>query len=57
MAPDVADEASVRQQVNEIEGKGELILDLDRDGHLLGVEVLGASSVLLGTSLSFARSS
>ncbi|MGK3949593.1 DUF2283 domain-containing protein [Microbacterium sp. K2] len=25
---------------------GELILDFDRDGHLLGVEILGASALL-----------
>lgn len=42
-------EGQVSQQVHSIktpEGKGEISLDFDADGRLLGVEVLFAASVL-----------
>ena len=40
-------EASRQVPVTLPEGlSGEIILDFDRDGHLLGVEILGASTLL-----------
>lgn len=34
------------------QGRGEIILDFDKDGHLIGVEVLGASVLLRPQALS-----
>ena len=46
---------SVRQDVHEIDGRGEVILDFDRDGKLLGVEILGAKSLLRPSTLKQAQ--
>ena len=46
---------AVRQDVHEIDGRGEVILDFDEDGKLLGVEILGAKSLLRPSTLNHAR--
>jgi uncharacterized protein YuzE len=51
IAPRIRKGRAVRQDVHEIEGVGEIVLDFDKKGRLLGVEVLGARSLLKpGTS-------
>ena len=39
-------EAVTQIEVEDDELRGEIVLDLDRDGTLLGIEVLGASRIL-----------
>ena len=46
---------AVRQDVHEIDGRGEVILDFDEDGKLLGVEILGAKSLLRPSTLKQAK--
>lgn len=46
---------SVRQEVPDADGRGgSIILDFDREDHLIGIEVLGASSVLPAAVLAHA---
>ena len=45
----------MRQDVHEIEGVGEIVLDFDKKGRLLGVEVLGARSLLKPGTLARAK--
>ncbi|MBC7596828.1 MAG: DUF2283 domain-containing protein [Kineosporiaceae bacterium] len=46
---------AVRQHVHGIDGRGEVILDFDKDGKLLGVEILGAKSLLRPSTLKRAK--
>jgi uncharacterized protein YuzE len=48
--------AAVRQEHVTGEAKGELILDFDRVGRLLGIEVLGASRYLPPSVIAAAES-
>ncbi|WP_436498105.1 DUF2283 domain-containing protein [Actinokineospora sp. HUAS TT18] len=55
LVPEIAAGAAVCQvPVDGIE-RGEVILDLDANGGLLGVEVLGASALLSQSLLAVAR--
>jgi uncharacterized protein YuzE len=47
--------AAVRQDVHHVAGRGEVILDFDRKGRLIGVEVLGAKSLLRRSTLKRAK--
>ncbi|WP_248958637.1 DUF2283 domain-containing protein [Sphaerisporangium perillae] len=42
----IADGEAVEQVVVERPGSGDIVLDFDRDGHLLGVEIIGANRLL-----------
>jgi uncharacterized protein YuzE len=55
IAPDAGPGEAVRQEVFEMEGRGEFILDFDAEGSLLGIEVIGASQLLRRSSLDLAR--
>ena len=55
IAPDVRAGDAMRQQVIEVEDRGEFILDFDAEGSLLGIEILGASQLLRQSSLEIAR--
>ncbi|MBC7761195.1 MAG: DUF2283 domain-containing protein [Candidatus Saccharibacteria bacterium] len=46
IAPRIRKGQAGRQDVHEIEGVGGLVLDFDKKGRLLDVEVLGASTLL-----------
>ncbi|HEX6348614.1 MAG TPA: DUF2283 domain-containing protein [Candidatus Dormibacteraeota bacterium] len=37
---------AVRQQAVRVADRGELVLDFDTDGRLLGIEVLGATAIM-----------
>lgn len=53
VASDQAKGDAVRQQHVHCDGSdGQIILDYDRDGRLLGIELLGASSLLQASALS-----
>ena len=53
LASDRASGDAVRQQHVHCDGSdGQVILDYDRDGRLLGIELLGASSLLRASALS-----
>jgi uncharacterized protein YuzE len=53
VASDRANGDAVRQQhVHCDSSDGQIILDYDRDGRLLGIELLGASSLLRASALS-----
>lgn len=43
---EVADGSAVENLVIERPGKGDIVLDFDADGRLLGVEVIGAAELL-----------
>lgn len=52
VASDQANGDAVRQQHVHCDGSdGQIILDYDRDGRLLGIELLGASSLLHASAL------
>jgi uncharacterized protein YuzE len=55
LVADVAPGAAVEQVVVSRDGKGDVVLDFDVDGHLLGVEVIGASGLLDGATLAGAE--
>ena len=55
IAPRIRKGQAVRQDVHEIEGAGEIVLDFDKKGRLLGVEVLGARSLLKPGTLARAK--
>ena len=55
IAPRIRNGQAVRQDVHEIEGAGEIVLDFDKKGRLLGVEVLGAQSLLKPGTLARAK--
>lgn len=52
---DVADGSAVENVVVERPGRGDIVLDFDADGRLLGVEVIGATELLHATVLERAR--
>ncbi len=47
--------AAVEQVVVDRAGRGDVVLDFDADGRLLGVEIIGASQLLHPSSLSAAE--
>ena len=51
----IADGEAVEQVVLGREGRGQVVLDFDADGRLLGVEVLGASALLRPDALAAAE--
>lgn len=51
---DVADAAAVENVVVERPGRGDIVLDFDADGRLLGVEIVGATELLRTTVLATA---
>jgi uncharacterized protein YuzE len=51
---DVAEGSAVENVVIERPGRGDIVLDFDADGHLLGVEVIGATELLCTTALAAA---
>jgi uncharacterized protein YuzE len=54
IAEDVAEGTAVENVVIERPGRGDIVLDFDADGHLLGVEVIGATELLRTTVLTAA---
>jgi uncharacterized protein YuzE len=46
LGDDVADGAAVENVVIERPGQGDVVLDFDADGRLLGVELIGARELL-----------
>ncbi|MFI5959261.1 DUF2283 domain-containing protein [Cryptosporangium sp. NPDC051539] len=46
IADDVQDGEAVEQVVIDRPGHGDVVLDFDAAGHLLGVEIIGASRLL-----------
>jgi uncharacterized protein YuzE len=53
VASDRANGDAVRQQHVDCDGSdGQIVLDFDRDGRLLGIELLGALSLLHASALS-----
>lgn len=51
---DVGEGSAVENVVIERPGRGDIVLDFDADGRLLGVEVIGAAELLLTTVLEAA---
>jgi uncharacterized protein YuzE len=43
---DIADGTAVENLVVERPGRGDIVLDFDANGHLLGVEIIGATELL-----------
>ncbi|MFI5497298.1 DUF2283 domain-containing protein [Actinoplanes sp. NPDC051859] len=43
--------AAVQNVVVERDGKGDIVLDFDADGYLLGVEVIGAEALVRAATL------
>jgi len=43
---DIADGSAVENLVIERPGRGDIVLDFDADGRLLGIEVIGATDLL-----------
>lgn len=54
LADEIASGAAVENLVVDRSGKGEIVLDFDARGHLLGVEIIGAGALLDPTALSSA---
>ncbi|MBF4578166.1 DUF2283 domain-containing protein [Frigoribacterium sp. VKM Ac-2530] len=52
LAPRVADGDAVEQVVVEREGRGDIVLDFDSAGRLLGVEIVGARALLTAETLA-----
>ena len=52
---EIAAGAAIENVVIERNGKGEIVLDFDADGYLLGVEIIGATGLLHGSVLSTAE--
>jgi uncharacterized protein YuzE len=52
---DIAEGSAVENVVVERPGLGDIVLDFDADGRLLGVEVIGATTLLPTTVLSAAE--
>jgi len=55
IAPRIRKGQAVRQDVHEIEGAGEIVLDFDKKGRLLSIEVVGARSLLKPGTLARAN--
>jgi uncharacterized protein YuzE len=51
---DIADGSAVENVVIERPGRGDIVLDFDADGRLLGVEVIGASGLLRPAAIAAA---
>ena len=51
---EVADGSAVENVVIERPGRGDIVLDFDADGRLLGVEVIGATGLLRPATLAAA---
>jgi uncharacterized protein YuzE len=51
---DVADGSAVENLVIERSGRGDIVLDFDADGRLLGVEIIGATGLLRPTAVATA---
>jgi uncharacterized protein YuzE len=54
VAPSIADGEAVEQVVVEREGRGEIVLDFDSAGRLLGVEIVEALALLTAETLETA---
>jgi uncharacterized protein YuzE len=54
VAPSIADGEAVEQVVVEREGRGDIVLDFDSAGRLLGVEIVGALALLTAETLETA---
>jgi len=54
VAPSIADGEAVEQVVVEREGRGDIVLDFDSEGRLLGVEIVGALALLTAETLETA---
>ena len=52
---EIADGAAIDNVVVERDGKGDIVLDFDANGYLLGVEIIGAAGLLHGSVLSTAE--
>lgn len=52
---DIAEGTAVENVVVERPGRGDIVLDFDADGRLLGVEVIGATALLRTTALDAAE--
>jgi uncharacterized protein YuzE len=50
LTPEIADGTATRQEAYQLHD-GELVLDFDEGGHLLGVEIIGARNLLRPESL------
>jgi uncharacterized protein YuzE len=50
----VAEGSAVENVVIERPGRGDIVLDFDADGHLLGIEVIGATELLCAAVLAAA---
>ena len=46
IADEIPNGAAVENLVVERKGKGDIVLDFDATGHLLGVEIIGAEALL-----------
>jgi uncharacterized protein YuzE len=46
---------SVENVVVERDGKGDIVLDFDADGRLLGIEIIGAAELVDGSVLAAAE--
>jgi len=55
LIPSIEPGASKRQVVGTDELAGELIFDVDEDGRIIGIEVLGAATVLRPETLAQLR--
>ncbi|MFI5958413.1 DUF2283 domain-containing protein [Cryptosporangium sp. NPDC051539] len=55
IAPDVQDGDAVEQVVIERPERGDVVLDFDAAGHLLGVEIIGANELLRRSVLAKAE--
>jgi uncharacterized protein YuzE len=52
---DIAEGSVVENVVIERPGRGDIVLDFDAEGHLLGVEVIGAAELLPTSVLAAAE--
>jgi len=53
--PDIRGGSAMENVVVEREGRGDIVLDFDAEGRLLGVEVIGASALLSPAVLAAAE--
>jgi uncharacterized protein YuzE len=54
LVDEMADGAAVENVVVEREGKGDIVLDFDSNGHLLGIEIIGAGDLVAAHVLAAA---
>jgi uncharacterized protein YuzE len=55
IADEIADRAAVENLVVEREGKGDIVLDFDANGHLPGIEIIGAAELVHQSVLAVAE--